>query len=300
MKFQITDLWGGLNLDMKISRLDSGALPGRVKIPAGTYFLGSRTSDKWYLDWEREAHPVRTRSFSICKAPVTNCEYLQFVENDGYRIKRYWSFEAWKTTKKQTRMAPEHWKNENGKWYVRYFDKWRPLEEVRNHPVCHVTWHEAEAYCRFVGGRLPTEAEWEIAAGCVPDEQHGYRQDYRVYTWGNDAPTPSKANTGFYLGDFADVASYPESDSPFGCRQMIGNIYEWTKTTFFPFPGYVMEYPYREASAPWFGFSKVCKGGALHSGTLIARIQYRNFYPPNFNKTYVGFRVAFDHQNAKL
>ena len=89
-----------------------------------------------------------------------------------------------------------------------------------------------------------------------------------------------------------DVAAFPAGDSAFGCRQMAGNIWEWTASAFYPFPGYLVDEPYREYSAPWFGYRKVLKGGAWATRARLAYNTYRNFFPPARQDVYAGFRTC--------
>ena len=177
-----------------------------------------------------------------------------------------------------------------------------PPEPLRPHaPVCHVSWHEASAYCAFVGGRLPTEAEWEIAARTAPggcdscngDNSGGCASSSRrTYPWGEQPPGPRTANLDGFRGCVADVGDLEDGDSAWGCRQMLGNVWEWTSSSFLPFPGFVMDYPYRENSCPWFGYRKVVKGGCWATGSPVARAGYRHSFWPEMDAVFAGFRVA--------
>ena len=174
-----------------------------------------------------------------------------------------------------------YWQREEDGWLRRDFDRWLPLE--RHRPVIHVNWYEADAYCRWAGRRLPTEAEWELAA-C------GFAAPVR-YPWGNDFPTTRHANLdGLALG-CADVGAFPEGDSPFGCRQMIGNVWEWTADDFLPYPGFVVD-PYKEYSEPWFGTHKVLRGGCWATRARLLRNTWRNFYTPERRDVWAGFRTC--------
>jgi len=114
----------------------------------------------------------------------------------------------------------------------------------------------------------------------------------RRYPWGDAPPTSHHANLdSLHLG-CVDVAAYPEGDSAFGCRQMLGNVWEWTATSFYPFPGFILDYPYKEYSAPWFGYPKVLKGAAWATRSRLAYNTYRNFFPPDRNDMFAGFRTC--------
>jgi formylglycine-generating enzyme required for sulfatase activity len=128
--------------------------------------------------------------------------------------------------------------------------------------VIHVNWYEAEAYCRWAKRRLPTEAEWEMAATLEPETGRKRR-----FPWGDISPTPEHANLDFRAGGPVDVRAFPAGDSPAGCRQMIGNIWEWVDDTFEAYPGFECD-PYREYSQPYFGRKKVLRGGAGRPGAV--------------------------------
>jgi iron(II)-dependent oxidoreductase len=154
-------------------------------------------------------------------------------------------------------------------------------------PVIHVNWHEADAYCRWAGRRLPTEAEWEFAAATMP----GGTGHPRRYPWGDAAPSPRHANLFGVAGACADVADFAEGDSGWGCRQMFGNVWEWTADNFGPYPGFVRD-PYREYSEPWFGDHKVLRGGSFATRASLLRNTWRNFYTPDRRDVFAGFRTC--------
>jgi iron(II)-dependent oxidoreductase len=148
----------------------------------------------------------------------------------------------------------------------------------------HVNWHEANAFCRFAGRRLPTEAEWEYAASFDPGAQ-----EKRRYPWGGHHPDAVYAN--LETATVAAVEAFPEGDAASGCRQMVGNIWEWTSSTFGPYPGFVVD-PYKEYSAPWFGTHKVLRGGSFATTRRLIRNTWRNFYTPDRNDIFAGFRTC--------
>ena len=124
-----------------------------------------------------------------------------------------------------------------------------------------MNWYEAEAYCRWAKRRLPTEAEWELAASAEPTaDGQGITSHKRRYPWGETAPTPEHANLGWQAMGCIPVNALPKSDSAFGCRQMIGNVWEWTSTDFGPYPEFSAD-PYKDYSQPWFTGHKVLRGG---------------------------------------
>ena len=229
--------------------------------------------------------------FRIARAPVTNAEFVQFLEDDGYRRQELWSPQGWTWRTKSEAEHPVYWSKEDKAWLARHFAKTLPLAD--HAPVVHVNWYEAEAYCNWAKRRLPTEAEWEMAASMEPDGAgHGIGSRKRMYPWGDQPPAAERANLDSIVSGCVEVGAFPGGDSAFGCRQMVGNVWEWTASAFYPFPGYVVDFPYREYSAPWFGYPKLLKGGAWATRSRLIRNTYRNFFHPTRNDTFSGFRTC--------
>jgi iron(II)-dependent oxidoreductase len=149
-----------------------------------------------------------------------------------------------------------------------------------------VCWYEAEAWCRWADRRLPTEAEWERAAS-APGGGEGRRR----FPWGDAPPDPRRANLDGLTGGGLDVAALPAGDSACGCRQMIGNVWEWTASDFLPYPGFVAD-AYKEYSEPWFRTHKVLRGGCWVTRARLLRNTWRNFYPPDRRDVWAGFRTC--------
>ncbi|HXG91376.1 MAG TPA: selenoneine synthase SenA [Blastocatellia bacterium] len=264
---------------------------GDVKIPGGVFMLGSAPAYPFVFDNEQWAHQVEVAPFSISRTAVSNREFAAFVEDDGYRRRELWSDAGWRWREGEGAEHPLYWKkNSAGEWLRRNFDKWVPLEA--NHPVLHVNWFEAEAYCRWARRRLPTEAEWEMAASCEPTpDSSAITERKRRFPWGDEPPTPERANLDWRNIGCVDVSALPAGDSAFGCRQMIGNTWEWTATDFNPYPGFSPG-PYKEYSAPWFGDHKVLRGGCWVTRSLLITNTYRNFYKPDRRDVWAGFRTC--------
>jgi iron(II)-dependent oxidoreductase len=264
---------------------------GDVHIDGGSYLLGALESEPFVWDNEKWAHPVTVAPFDIARTAVTNAEYARFVDAGGYSERKHWSRQGWVWRSSSSAAGaklehPRDWQPGKDGWFVRRFDQLQPLRP--NHPVTHVSWYEAQAYCSWAGRRLPTEAEWELAASGEPDALERKRR----YPWGDELPTPTRANLdGRHCGTL-DVRALSAGDSAFGCRQMLGNVWEWTSSAFYPFPGYIVDQPYREYSAPWFGYRKVLKGGAWATRGRLARNGYRNFFTPDRNDAIAGFRTC--------
>ena len=315
------DLWGGFvempknGKDFETSdSMDTITSLGYATVDVGTYRIGAERSDKWVFDAERWAHDVRLVSFRIAKTCCTNAQFAAFIEAGGYDNRSLWSHEGWRwlTKRKESgdTMAPLGWivnpcvkSREDGvvvaaayeSWLVSYFDD-APVALKPQHPVCHVAWYEAEAYCNWIGCRLPTEVEWEAA--CRTTDRYAARPARRTYPWGEEPPSHERANLDAHRRGTIDVSALEPGDSAYGCRQMIGNVWEWTATAFLPYPGFQMDYPYRENSCPWFGYRKVVKGGCWATSSPIARAGYRHSFWPHMHHTFSGFRAAHNSTNV--
>jgi iron(II)-dependent oxidoreductase len=155
--------------------------------------------------------------------------------------------------------------------------------------VQHVCWYEADAYARWAGKRLPTEAEWEKAAAWDPETGTSRR-----YPWGDAAPTAAQANLGQRHLQPAPVGAYPAGASPLGCHQMLGDVWEWTSSDFSAHPGF-RSFPYREYSEVFFGSGhKVLRGGSWATDPTAVRTSFRNWDLPIRRQIFAGLRCARD------
>lgn len=259
------------------------SLHGDVDIPATTFMLGATADDPFVFDNEKWAHRVEVPSFRIGRAPVTNRDYAAFVDDGGYRRRPWWSEAGWNWRLQAGAEQPLYWCRQAGngnRWLRRNFNEFVPLEE--NLPVVHVNWFEAEAYGNWAGRRLPSEAEWELAAS-TPSK--------RRFPWGGAPPTSENANLDGRALGCLEVGAFSNGDSPSGCRQLIGNVWEWTSSNFSPYPGFVVD-PYQEYSQPWFGTHKVLRGGCWVTRSRLIRNTWRNFYTPDRRDVWAGFRTC--------
>ena len=265
--------------------------PGDAGIPGGRFLLGSAPGDSFVFDNEMWAHPIDVKPFAISRYAVSNAEFLEFVRDEGYRRAEFWDQDGWRWRKDVAAEHPVYWKPHSGnRWLRRNFNEWVPLDD--DLPVIHVNWFEASAYCRWAGRRLPTEAEWEMAASSEPATGgQGIAEGKRLYPWGDSPPTSELANLDWRNMGCVEVYGLPASDSAFGCRQMIGNTWEWTASVFEPFPGFIAG-PYKEYSAPWFGDHRVLRGGCWATRSGLIRNNYRNFYKPDRRDVWAGFRTC--------
>jgi gamma-glutamyl hercynylcysteine S-oxide synthase len=268
-----------------------GAWEGDVDVPGGRWQLGSTPADGFVFDNEKWAHTVDIAPFRIAKSPVTNADFAAFVEEGSYRRREFWSAAGWEWRERAAAEHPVYWlNNEGGSWTWRHHDRVEALPPRA--PVTFVNWYEAQAYCNWAKRRLPTEAEWEAAAvGQASADGTRLAASKRRWPWGEAAPSRERANLGFAFDGSLDVAALPAGDSAFGCRQMIGNVWEWTASDFVAFPGFAAD-PYEDYSQPWFNTRKVLRGGSFATSARIARPLYRNFFTPERNDVIAGFRTC--------
>ena len=268
----------------------AGGLEGDAQIPGGEFVLGASPENGFVFDNEKWGHPIQVLPFRIARAAVSNAEFAAFVEDEGYLRPELWDAAGWQWRVGAGLECPVYWRKSAEGWEWRHFDRWEPLSP--HAAVVHVSWHEAKAWCRWAGRRLPTELEWEVAAAGEPSaDGRRLAPVKRRYPWGDDPPDPSRANLdGGALGTI-DVAALPAGDSAFGCRQMLGNAWEWTDTTFGPYPGFTPDM-YRDYSMPLFGQTRVLRGGGWGTRSRLIRNTWRNYYGPDRNDVLAGFRTC--------
>lgn len=263
----------------------TNAVGEMVSVPAGEFLMGA-SGDSFAYDNEYPAREVFLPEFRIARAPVTNGEFARFVEEGGYERREFWTEEGWSWREKEVWTQPLYWRRA-GTWTER-----RMFDEVAlapDHPVTGVSFYESEAYARFAGKRLPTEAEWEKAASW--DAQNNTK---RRFAWGDEAPDPARCNYGMNFWGTTPVNGFPAGASPFGCLDMTGNVWEWTSTPFDAFPGFE-PFPYPEYSQTWFdGDHRVLKGGSWATNPQILRTSFRNFFRRHFRIAFAGLRLAED------
>jgi iron(II)-dependent oxidoreductase len=265
-----------------VSPTRSRTLRGDARIPGGTYLLGATQKEPFVFDNEKWAHPVEIAPFSISRVPVTQAEFADFVNDGGYTQRSLWSAAGWAWRTQAQATHPVYWRRISDGWERRAFDRWIPLELEPKRPTMHVNWHEANAWCRWAGRRLPTEAEWELAASGM---------EKRRYPWGDEFPGDEHANLNADQLGCVNVSMFPPGDTPSGCRQMLGNVWEWTADVFGPYPGFVAD-PYKEYSEPWFGNHMVLRGGSWATPGRLLRNTWRNFYMPHRADMWAGFRTC--------
>ena len=268
-----------------------GPLPAEVLVPAGPFTMGTDT-EPWALDNERPAHPVDLPAYWLDTVPVTNGAYQAFIADGGYDDPRWWTPDGWTHRMHAGLTAPLFWSRDGGQWLRRRFGTVEPVPA--DEPVLHVSWYEADAYARWAGRRLPTEAEWEKAARHDPATGRSRR-----YPWGDGDPGPEHANLGQRHLQPAPAGGYPAGQAPCGARQLIGDVWEWTSSDFAPYPGF-RAWPYREYSEVFFGPEyKVLRGGSFAVAPVACRGTFRNWDHPVRRQIFSGFRTARDAHDAR-
>lgn len=261
--------------------------PEAALVPAGPFVMGTDDRTVAY-DNERPAHVVDLPAYRIDRCPVTNGDYLAFIEDAGYRRRDLWCEAGRAWLEESGASCPGQWvPDPAGGWSERSLGQLAPLS--LESPVMHVSWYEASAYAKWAGKRLPTEAEWEKAAAW--DCRSG--QSSR-YPWGSAGPGPEDANLDLRHFGPVPAGTYPGGTSPCGCEQMLGDVWEWTASDFEPYPGFVV-FPYREYSAVHFRQGhKVLRGGSWATHPVAIRNTFRNWDLPRRRQIFAGFRCAAD------
>jgi iron(II)-dependent oxidoreductase len=278
---------GPLPADVLGWQIPALRLTAEVLVPGGPFTMGTST-EPWALDNERPAHIVEVPSFYLDTTPVTNARYIEFISAGGYDDPRWWTPAGWEYRQRAGLSAPLFWHAEGqGQWVRRRFGVTEPVPPAE--PVMHVCWYEADAYARWSGRRLPTEAEWEKAARHDPESGRSRR-----FPWGDDEPTAELANLGQRHLQPAPAGSYPAGAAPSGARQLIGDVWEWTASDFLPYPGFAA-WPYKEYSEVFWGPDyKVLRGGAFSADPVACRGTFRNWDYPIRRQIFAGFRTARD------
>lgn len=239
-----------------------------VSFPEGVHFIGHK-GDGFAFDNELPRHREFLEPFRLASRLVTNCEYLAFVEDGGYRRPEFWLSDGWHTVETSGWCAPQYWEKRDGRWWNFTLSGMREVDP--NEPVCHVSYYEADAYTQWAGARLPSESEWEIAASNVPVE-----------------------------GNFVDNDNYhpvalSDKKSNGVLRQIFGDVWEWTRSPYVPYPGYkTLPGALGEYNGKFMSNQMVLRGGSCATPRSHIRRTYRNFFPPSARWQFMGIRVAKD------
>jgi len=240
------------------------------------------------FDNEKPQHKAFLQDFQIDRAPVSNGDYLEFINAGGYRDFRWWHSAGWERVTQELWRAPLYWEQRDGEWLIRDFAGLHRVPDKLNEPVSHVSFLEASAYAKWAGKRLPTEAEWEKAACFSPQSN-----SKQAFPWGDEGPDESRGNL-FENGlwGVAPIGAFPQGQSAYGCQQMIGDAWEWTTSDYTPYPGFKSDFD--QYNDKWFVGQKVLRGGSFATPRLHIRSTYRNFFYPHERWMIGGFRCAKD------
>jgi len=282
--------WGD-RPDAKVSPTVVGEpISGDRPVDGGSLLLGASRAQPFVMDNEKWAHRVPVEPFTMAVTPVTIAEFAEFADAGSYNTDSLWSKEGLTWRAENQIEVPAYWRRGGDSWERRIGATWHPIEATADHPMMHVSWWEAEAFCAWSDRRLPTEAEWEVAATTGPGvNADGNRQPW--FPWGNRDPLPEEAALDGTTGGTVPVGAFAPGDGPWGHRQLIGNVWEWTSTTFEPYPHFEPD-AYRENSEPWFGTRRVLRGGSFATRNRYVRSTYRNFFTPDRRDVFAGFRTC--------
>jgi ergothioneine biosynthesis protein EgtB len=238
------------------------------KFEGGVQWVGHEGPGFSY-DNEGPRHPVYIPAFSLASRLVTNAEFLSFIENGGYRRPELWLSLGWNAVNERGWNAPLYWEKRDGRWFNLTLAGM--AEVVPEEPVCHVSLFEADAYARWSGARLPTEEEWEIASAGLPLEGNFVENEIFHVT-----PLASPAPVG-------------------GPAQMFGDVWEWTRSSYSPYPGYsAAPGALGEYNGKFMCNQYVLRGGSCATSQSHIRRTYRNFFPPDTRWQFAGIRLAKD------
>jgi len=255
-----------------------------IKIKGGFFVQGWTDCDNNFtFDNERPSFLVTVNDFSVSKYQVTQGQYIKFINSGGYNEDKYWCQEGYKWKKENNIKLPLYWKYIASSGKIMKL-KWNLLEEINdNEPMCHISWYEANAYCRWANCRLPTESEWEYMA------TNGGKTKF---PWGDNLPNNEYANLNYYYDGPMPINYYEKGNNKDGVQQLFGNVWEWCQESIYPYNGFEIDPVYKEMSYPFFGFKKICRGGAWCVPDYLINSKYRNSQDPDCRIQYIGFRVC--------
>ncbi len=219
-------------------------------------------------DNEGPQHRALVLPFALASRPVTNGEYMAFIDAGGYTRSEFWLSLGWTTVNEQRWEAPLYWEKRDGQWWNFTLSGFRPVEE--SEPVTHLSYFEADAYANWDGARLPTEFEWERASAGIPIEGN-FVDSHRFH------PAPN------------------DSSGKNGLQQMFGDVWEWTRSSYSPYPGYrAAPGALGEYNGKFMCNQYVLRGGSCATSQDHMRATYRNFFQPEKRWQFTGLRLARD------
>jgi len=245
-----------------------------VPFEGGLYEIGHQ-GDGFAYDNETPRHRHYLEPFLLADRLVTNGEYLAFMEDGGYERAELWLSEGFATAQERSWSEPFYWEERDGRWWLFSLGGMRELEE--HEPLCHVSYFEADAFARWAGARLPTEEEWEVAARDLPVSGNTFETG-RLHPMGAAGAGPAGGQ-----GDDQ------------GPRQLYGDVWEWTRSQYSPYPGYSpLPGALGEYNGKFMCNQFVLRGGSCVTSASHIRPTYRNFFVPDATWQFMGVRLARD------
>lgn len=268
----------------EFSKFESKAnIQEMISIPGGIYNLGF-SGDGFSYDNELPEHKVYLYPYKIDSSPVSNGDFMKFIDDGGYKNYKFWLSDGWDLVQEFEWESPLYWSKRDGIWVKKDFFGLNPIQ--LEDPVINVSYYEADAYAKWAGKRLPTEAEWEKAASWNEDLNRK-----SVYPWGDSAPTSENANLlECFLWKPSRCGSYENGRSFYGCYQMIGDVWEWTCSEYSLYPGFQPKFS--EYTDKWAINQKVLRGGSFATPKNQIRNSYRNYFKPHERILFAGFRCV--------
>ncbi len=232
-----------------------------LDFPAGLYAVGYQ-GEAFAFDNETPRHRVFLERFALASRPVSNGEYLEFMEAGGYRNAALWLSDGWRKVNEAGWHAPLYWEKVDGQWWQMTLSGFQRVDP--NAPVCHVSCYEADAYARWAGKRLPTEFEWEAVAASLPVE-----------------------------GNLLDSGKLQPSGASNASHQLFGDVWEWTSSAYSPYPGFKpLAGSLGEYNGKFMVNQLVLRGGSCATPRSHIRATYRNFFYPSDRWQFMGLRLA--------
>jgi ergothioneine biosynthesis protein EgtB len=245
-----------------------GRKRGWIAHEAGLYEVGHKGVG-FAFDNEKPRHNVWLDAFCIATHPVTHGDWIEFIDDGGYQRPELWLSAGWDAVTSRGWQAPEYWEKRDGRWTVFTLHGQAPVDPLT--PICHVSFYEAEAFARWANERLPTEAEWELAARTASPEGN-FMESGALH------PLP--------------LREAPADGTP---AQVFGDVWEWTRSDYGPYPGFKpAEGAVGEYNGKFMSGQYVLRGGSCATPASHIRATYRNFFPPDARWQFSGLRLARD------